>query len=106
MILPDWARVGPFISVTRTTEELSIVCPEDAVPSNVHCERGWRCLRLVGTLDLTLVGVLASLLQPLADASVGVFVVSTFDTDYVLVKAPEMPRAMAALRRAGHVLVA
>lgn len=98
---PAWAD-GEFVCVTRTVEELSVVCREDAVPEGVRCERGWRCLRVAGTLDLSLVGVLASLLVPLAEAGVGVFCVSTFDTDYLLVREADVDRAMPALREAGH----
>jgi hypothetical protein len=102
---PVWAA-GEFVSVSRTTEELSVVCREEAVPEGVRCERGWRCLRVVGTLDFTQVGVLASLLDPLAEAAVAVFCVSTFDTDYLLVKQADLHEAIAALRRAGHQVTA
>lgn len=98
---PAWAA-GEFVSVTRTADELSVVCREDAVPEGVRCERSRRCLRIAGTLDFPLVGVLASLLVPLAEAGVGVFCVPTFDTDYPLVKDADMGRAMLALREAGH----
>jgi hypothetical protein len=87
---------------TRTGEELSVVCRQEAVPDGVRCERGWRCLRVAGQLDFWLVGGLSSLLGPLADAGVSVFVVSTFDTDYLLVKASDFERAVDVLRRAGH----
>src|SRR5438045_1250270 len=79
--LPDWVVRGSFFSVTRTTDELSVVCDQDAVPDGVRCERGWRCLRVSGTLDFSVVGVLASLVGPLARAALSVFVLSTFDTD-------------------------
>jgi hypothetical protein len=98
---PAWAA-GQFVCVTRTAEELSVVCREDVVPKGSRCEQGWRCLRVAGTLDFSLVGVLASLLVPLAEAGVGVFCVSTFDTDYLLVKVADVDRAMLALREAGH----
>ena len=99
--VPAWAT-GEFVNVTRAAGELSVVCREDAVPDGVRCERDWRCLRVVGTLDFSLVGVLAALLVPLAAAGVSVFAVSTFDTDYVLVREADLGRAMAALRAAGH----
>lgn len=102
--VPEWAVGGPFSSVTRTADELSVVCHQDAVPGGVRCEPGWRCLRLAGPIPFTAVGVLASLLVPLADAGVGVFAVSTFDTDYVLVKGGDVDRAAAALRAAGHAV--
>ncbi len=102
--LPAWAASGPFVSITRTADELSVVCREDVIPDGVRCERGWRCLRVAGTLDFSLVGVLASLLGPLAEAGISVFVVSTFDTDYVLVKATNFEQAVGVLRRAGHTV--
>lgn len=72
------------------------------MPSDVKHDRGWRCLKLVGPLDLNLTGVLASVLQPLADADVSIFALSTFDTDYVLVRGAQLEKATAALREAGH----
>ena len=102
--VPDWAAGGPFVSITRTAEELSVVCPETGVPEGTRCERGWRALRVAGALDFSLTGALASLLGPLADADVSAFALSTFDTDYLLVKEKDLPRAEQALRRAGHVL--
>lgn len=98
--VPAWA-CGGFVSVTRTAEELSVVCEEADVPPDVHCERGWRCMKLAGPLDFALVGVLQSLLAPLADAGVSVFAVSTYDTDYVLVREEDLDCALAALRGAG-----
>jgi hypothetical protein len=102
--IPGWATDSPFVSITRTEEELSVVCREGAVPEGVRCESGWRCLRVAGTLGLSLVGVLASLLGPLAEAGVSVFVVSTFETDYLLVRVADYQRAVAVLRSAGHAL--
>jgi hypothetical protein len=100
--VPAWATGGSFLSVTRTAEELSVVCPEEVVPEGVRREPSWRCLRVVGTLDFSLVGVLASLLPPLADAAVAAFALSTFDTDYVLVKEGDLEAAVQALGSAGH----
>jgi aminoglycoside 6'-N-acetyltransferase I len=101
---PDWASSGAFACLTRTPDELSVVCPEDVIPEGVRCERDWRCLRVAGTLDFALVGVLASLLQPLAGAGVAVFVLSTFDTDYLLVREADLGRAVVVLREAGHTV--
>jgi hypothetical protein len=97
---PTWPT-GQFVSITRTADELSIVCEQEAMPMEVKSDRGWRCVRVVGKLDLALVGVLASLLVPLAQANVGVFVVSTFDTDCLLVKEVELQKAMEAWRAVG-----
>ena len=99
--IPDWAS-GELLSSTRTPEELSIVCLQANVPSGIRAQRGWRCLRVVGTLDFSLVGVIASLTAPLASGGISVFVMSTFDTDYLLVKESDLESAVAALAAAGH----
>lgn len=91
-------------SVTRTPDELSVVIAESAVPPEVRAEREWRALKVAGLLDFGLVGVLASLTAPLASAGVSVFVLSTFDTDYLLVRDPDLPRAVAVLRDAGFTI--
>jgi hypothetical protein len=100
--IPAWATAGDVFSVTRTVEELSVVCRQEMVPSGTQTEVGWRCLRVAGAMPFTLVGVLASLTVPVASAGVGVFAVSTFDTDYLFVKEAEFLAAVAALRGAGH----
>jgi hypothetical protein len=102
--LPSWATAGGLFSVTRTADELSIVCPQAVAPVGVHCESGWRCLRVAGAMPFTLVGVLAALTTAVARAGVGVFAVSTFDTDYLFIKAADLPRAVAGLRTAGHIV--
>jgi gluconokinase len=103
--VPDWATSGGTLnSATRSPEEWTIVCREGDVPESVTAERGWRCLRVQERLDFSLAGVLASLLGPLAAARVPVFVVSTFGTDYVLIKAQDFEQAISTLRRAGHRL--
>ncbi|QIN85223.1 ACT domain-containing protein [Rubrobacter tropicus] len=100
--IPAWVTSGGFCSVTRTTDELSIACPEASVPGDVRCERGWRALKLEGPFEFSEVGVLASVTAPLAEAGVAVFAVSTFDTDYVLVKEERLELAVAALRERSH----
>ncbi len=104
--IPAWAIRGAFVSITRDreTEELSIVCPGQDVAEDVNSERGWRCLRVAGPLDLKLVGVLAALVNPLARAGIPVFLVSSFDTDYLLIKNENLETAVTVLREAGHHL--
>jgi hypothetical protein len=102
--IPSWAAQDDLFSITRTADELSLVCREGVVPASVQCERGWRCLRVAGTLPFSAVGVLASLTIPLAEARIGVFALSTFDTDYLLVKEGDLPAAMVALQRRGHTI--
>jgi hypothetical protein len=99
--LPEWAA-GNFVSATRTEVELSIVCPEQSVPADARAERGWRCLRVKGPLGFGMTGVLASIATPLASSGVSIFVISTYDTDYVLVQERDVGRATDALRRVGH----
>jgi hypothetical protein len=103
--IPPWATGGSFFSITRTADELSAVCRQDAVPEGVVGERGWRCLRVAGTIPFSVVGVLASLVAPLAEAGISVFAVSTFDTDYLLVKEKDFGEALDALRRSGHAVL-
>lgn len=100
--IPQWATKGNVFSITRTADELSIVCGEDQVPEGINCEKDWRCLRIAGAMPFSVVGVLASLTAPLAAAGISLFAISTFDTDYVLVKAADLKRAITVLRTAGH----
>jgi hypothetical protein len=102
--VPEWAYDGTFWSVTRSESELSIVCRQDDVPQGASAERGWIAFVLAGPLDFTLTGVVASLCSPLADARVPIFVLSTFETDYLLVREPDLARSIDALRDAGHVV--
>lgn len=101
--VPPWVA-GDLVSVTRTTDELSIVCAADAVPLGTRVEGPFRALAVEGPLDFTLTGVLASLAVPLADADVPIFVVSTYDTDVVLVPSDRLAAARDALDRAGHLV--
>ena len=100
--VPDWAMIGEFVSITHTGDELSIVCAEENVPSDVKADREWRALKIEGPLDLALTGILASLADPLAKAQINIFAVSTFDTDYLLVKEYNLLRACEVLQQAGH----
>jgi hypothetical protein len=100
--LPALEDAGSLTSITRTPEELSLVCVEGAVPPGASASRGWRAIRVAGALDFSLTGILASLASPLADARISIFALSTHDTDYVLVKDETLPRAVDALTGAGH----
>ena len=100
--IPDWLRGGHFWSVTRSESELSIVCREEDVPADASAERGWCALELAGPLDFSLTGVVAALVTPLAEAEVPIFVLSTFETDYLLVREPDLQRSVEALTKAGH----
>ena len=102
---PDWAGRGEFWSVTRTREELSIVCAEADIPEAVKSDKGWRCMKVHGPLDFFLTGILVSLAQPLAEAGVSVFTLSTYDTDYLLVKEERLELALAVLVESGHEIL-
>ena len=98
--IPKWLR-GELVSVTRTPDELSVVCPAEGVPYDVQRESGWRCLRVIGKLDFSLVGVIAGITTVLADAGLSVLTLSTFNTDYFLVREKDLSRAAHALEEAG-----
>ena len=99
--LPEWAR-GELLAATWTPDELSIVSAADSVPESVRSESGWRVLCVAGPLDFSLVGILAALTGALARAEVAVFSLSTFDTDYLLVRERDLERALSALESDGH----
>src|SRR5882757_10962834 len=102
--IPEWATEGPFFSLTRTGDELSVVTELSRVPVGVQSQAGWRVLKVHGPFVLSEIGVLASLAAPLAEAKISLFAVSTFDTDYLLVASETRPAAIAALERAGHTM--
>jgi hypothetical protein len=114
--IPPWVVESGFSCVVRTRDELSIVCLEDVyredlssgvrLPDGTPCERGWLALQLQGPFPFSMTGVLASFVQPLAAAQVPIFAISTFDTDYVLIKRDDLDRAINALQAAGHEKVA
>jgi hypothetical protein len=103
--VPAWAADGDLVSITRTADELSIVCEAARVPADAVWQPGWQCLKVQGPLDFSMIGILASLAAPLATAGVSIFVISTFDTDYLLVRGEDLERAMVTLRKAGHQVV-
>jgi hypothetical protein len=96
---------APFVSVTRTRDELSIVCSADQAPPSAKCEASWVCFKLEGPLPFSQTGVLASFIDPLAEHGVPIFAVATFDTDYVLVKEETAASALKTLQAAGHELI-
>ena len=103
--IPTWtADAREFLTVSRTPTELSIVADADVVPADVVTERDYRTFRVRGPMPLHLIGVMAALAVPLADAAVPIFVIATYDTDYLLVKAVNLERAWHALERAGHLV--
>lgn len=103
--IPSWVQSGDYWSITRTPEELSVVVPEAQVPQGVTASRGWRALRFAGPLPLDQTGILSSVTSPLAAAHISVFVIATFDTDYVLIPEAQQRDAFVALERAGHSVI-
>jgi hypothetical protein len=101
-LVPAWVDQGGFWNVSRTAEELSIVCEEEHVPAGVRVETSFSCLKVVGPLEFSAVGVLASLTATLAGAGISLLAISTFDTDYMLVRRSDLPDAIDALREGGH----
>ena len=100
--VPDWATLGPFCSIPRTAHELSVVCPDAQVAGGVKKESGWKVLMVQGPLDFSLTGVLASLTGPLVREGVSVFALSTYDTDYLLVKEEQLEKAIQVLGTEGY----
>lgn len=99
--VPNWAYQGEFFSITKTSDELSIVCSESVIPEVVVCERGWRALKIVGILDFSLIGILSVVSSVLAKAGVSIFAISTYNTDYISVKEKDLANALQALRSEG-----
>jgi len=104
LALPDWACQGAFCSMTRTPQELSVVCPEENIPPDAECETGWRAFSSEGPLGFAATGLVETLAEPLALAGISIFFISTFYTDYVMVKQEELQIAIMALESSGHTV--
>jgi hypothetical protein len=102
--IPEWATYGDFTSITRTSEELSVVCPQNNLPEATDAERDWRVIKIEGVLDFSLTGILATFASILAKAGISIFAVSTFNTDYILVKEAALERALRVLEEEGYRL--
>lgn len=100
--IPDWAFQGGPFSITRTEDELSIVCPQINVPKGIVCNQGWSCLKVKGPLDLSLTGIISSIATTLEAEGMSLFSISTYDTDYVMVKEKDLEKAILALTEAGQ----
>ncbi len=103
--IPAWALSSPFFSVTRTFEELSIVCLEKCVPHGVTKNTNWRCLKIEGPLDFSAVGILNSITQPLAKNGISILAVSTYETDYFLVREEQLEETLKILSNEGHKII-
>ena len=103
--IPEWAYMGEFLSITKTAEELSIVCLSGVIPESVEKDAGWKVLKIEGILSFGLVGVLAQVSAVLVEAEVSIFAISTYNTDYILVKNRDFDAAVVVLRNDGHEVV-
>ncbi|MFC1488802.1 ACT domain-containing protein [Thermodesulfobacteriota bacterium] len=103
--VPERVYQSSFFSITRTLDELSIVCNEMHIPKTHHCSSGWRCLQVKGPLDLSETGILSALLRSLAEAKVPIFALSTYETDYLLVKEQDLRRTVEILESNGHKII-
>lgn len=101
-VSPTWFQIEGVVSVTRTDQELSVVIPERHAPPAGRCNHGFRALRGRGPLDFGLIGIIAGLATTLANERISIFAISTFDTDFVLVRGEDLEKAVAALQKEGH----
>ena len=104
-LIPKWAQNSDFFSITKTCDELSIVCSEADIPDNIKCEQDWRILKIEGPLDFSLIGILASISTILAQNGISIFAISTYDTDYILVKNKNIGDAIQALTKERYEVI-
>jgi hypothetical protein len=100
--IPDWVSQGSLFSITRTKDELSIVCPQINVPKGIVCNQGWSCLKAKGLFDLSSTGIISSIARTLEQEGISLFSISTYDTDYFMVKEKDLEKAAFALSEAGQ----
>ena len=101
-LIPEWAQKSDFFSITKTNEELSIVCSQEDIPIDIQCEKNWRVLKIEGPLDFSLIGILSSISTVLANNKISIFAISTYDTDYILVKSSDLDNAIESLLKEGY----
>lgn len=102
--MPGWVQINAFFSLTNTSKEVSLVCQIESLPSDVDADRDWRCFKIQGPIPFSLTSILNSVTVPLSQENLGIFVISTCDTDYMLVKKEALPQALSALTAAGHTI--
>lgn len=105
--IPAWAYKGDVFSITRTNDELSLVCQQENIEveeldEDILCERNWNIFKVEGPLDFALVGILSNLSCIMKEAGVSIFAISTYDTDYIMVKNEKVNEAIKALKQYGH----
>lgn len=104
-LIPEWAQKSDFFSITRTSDELSIVCLQDDIPNDIKYENDWRILKIEGPLDFSLIGILASISSILAQKEISIFAISTYDTDYILVKNNDIDNAIVSLKKERYEII-
>jgi len=104
-LIPEWAKNSSFYSITKTLDELSIVCSQESIPGNIKCEKDWRILKIEGPLVFSLIGILSSISTILAQKQISIFAISTYDTDYILVKDKDIDNAVNALSNENYEIV-
>jgi hypothetical protein len=102
--IPDWALTQSLASITRTEKELTIVCRLEILPSQYQSDLNWRCFKIDGSFDLNQIGVISSISSPLADAGISIYVISTYDTDYFLIKEQNLEKTISVLSNSGHYI--
>jgi uncharacterized protein len=105
--IPSWVSESDFCSVTRTKEELSIICKDAGIKADIdiRTDRSWRILKINGPLDLSLIGIIADISNLLKDNKIPVFTISTYDTDYILIKFQYLSETISVLRNAGYKII-
>lgn len=103
--IPEWALKGQFFSITKTQDELSIFCCSDCIPDTVQAVHGWRAFMVVGPIELELSGIISLLAMPLAAKQIPIFSISTYETDYMILRDHHLEEATDVLKRAGHEFV-
>lgn len=99
--IPQWVD-GEFVSITQTGKELSIICRDNKIPLGVKAERSWALLKIDAVLDFSMVGIIAGISEVLSAAKISIFVMSTYDTDYIMIKRTSLPYAINSLESAGY----
>ncbi|MGE5108708.1 MAG: ACT domain-containing protein [Sphingobacteriales bacterium] len=102
--IPGWIFNSSFYTVSKTPDELSVVCETEFVPADIKKNTGWKMLRIDAVLDLSLTGITAKFSAPLAEAGVNLCVIATYDTDYVMIQEEKLAIARTALNNAGFIV--
>ena len=104
-VIPDWINTSDFYSITKTEDELSIVCSQESVPKDIKHEDDFKALKIEGPLDFSLIGILSKISTILAKSKISIFAISTYDTDYILVKNTDIPRTIEVLSNENYEIL-